>query len=439
MAKFELSITVKYLPEWGVWEGVRELIQNGKDAEVEHSAPLTVDWRNGTLRIENEGAVLSREALLFGTTSKGGRADLIGKFGEGLKLGMLALVRAGRSVKVRTGSEVWTPSIARSEKYGNADVLVVDIKDGNEEKRRVRVEIGGVTESDWLAFRARFLFLRDGRESDKNVVKTSDGDLLIGDKYAGKLYVKGIFVMQSPNLRYGYNYRDAELDRDRNMIESYDRKRKMAYILNAAVSVRPDLVNPYLDMLEDLDCEECQGITPWALPESLVIDAAVSRFVARYGSNAVPCRTMAECADIEHYGMRGVVVTEATAVILKGTLGNAETTKVRFAKAVTKQYSFADLTDVERANLTSALALMSNAGLTATLVRVDVVDYQDPDLNGLHHGARVSVARKLLVTERDVLCVLVHEFAHDAGNDGDKSHVAAIEASWSAIVAHLRR
>jgi len=71
---------------------------------------VVVDWRQGVLRIENEGAHLSREALLFGTTSKMGRADLIGKFGEGLKLGVLALVRAGRPVTIRSGSEVWNPT-----------------------------------------------------------------------------------------------------------------------------------------------------------------------------------------------------------------------------------------------------------------------------------------------------------------------------------------
>ena len=31
MSKIELSINVAYLPEWGVWEGLRELVQNGKD------------------------------------------------------------------------------------------------------------------------------------------------------------------------------------------------------------------------------------------------------------------------------------------------------------------------------------------------------------------------------------------------------------------------
>lgn len=135
MSKLELSINVKYLPTWSSWEGIREFISNGKDAEIEFNAPLTVDWKNGVLRIENEGVTLAREALLFGTSSKMERKDTIGRFGEGIALGALALVRAGRTVKIRSGAEVWTPTIARSERL-NADVLVVDVKDGHEPKKR---------------------------------------------------------------------------------------------------------------------------------------------------------------------------------------------------------------------------------------------------------------------------------------------------------------
>ena len=115
--KIELTIKVDYLPNWGVYEGIRELLQNGKDAETEYNAPLTVRYRkdSNTVGIENDGCPLPYEALLLGHTSKVGRPDLIGKFGEGLKLGILALVRTGLPVKIRSGGEVWVPSIQRSE------------------------------------------------------------------------------------------------------------------------------------------------------------------------------------------------------------------------------------------------------------------------------------------------------------------------------------
>jgi hypothetical protein len=40
--KTELTIKTDYLPNWGAFEGVRELLQNGKDAETEFHAKLEV-------------------------------------------------------------------------------------------------------------------------------------------------------------------------------------------------------------------------------------------------------------------------------------------------------------------------------------------------------------------------------------------------------------
>lgn len=168
--KFELTIKTTYMPEWGIWEGLRELAQNGRDAEVEFDAPLTVRHRKEsmTLVIENDGCVLPYEALLLGHTSKTSRPDLIGKFGEGLKLGILALVRAGCEIKIRSGSEVWVPSIQRSEKF-KADVLTFDIQKGREPKNRVAIEVANVSEEAWQALQDKLLFLRGSIKDDEMV------------------------------------------------------------------------------------------------------------------------------------------------------------------------------------------------------------------------------------------------------------------------------
>src|SRR5580704_127817 len=139
--KIELSINVEYLKKWDAFSGIRELIQNGMDAQTQFGAKLDVSHYNDTLRIENAGTTLPHEALLLGTTTKANDPKAIGHWGEGLKLGILALIRKGHPVKIRSGSEVWTPSIERSSKF-DADVLVFDIKNGAAEKDRVRVEVG---------------------------------------------------------------------------------------------------------------------------------------------------------------------------------------------------------------------------------------------------------------------------------------------------------
>src|SRR3970040_1423187 len=111
--KLELSIKTDYLPEWGTWHGIRELVQNGRDAEIQFDAPLKITHQGQTLRIENVSVTLPHEALLFGHTTKTDRGDLAGQGGEGLKLGVLALVRGGQPVTIHSGNEVWKPTIAR--------------------------------------------------------------------------------------------------------------------------------------------------------------------------------------------------------------------------------------------------------------------------------------------------------------------------------------
>ena len=80
--RYELSINVNYVPNWSITDGIRELLQNAKDAEVEFDAKMSVEHvarvragkKLGTLIICNEGCTLSKEALLLGTTSKAGRS-----------------------------------------------------------------------------------------------------------------------------------------------------------------------------------------------------------------------------------------------------------------------------------------------------------------------------------------------------------------------------
>lgn len=81
--KVPLSIKVDYLPEWGAFEGIREHVQNGKDAETQFEAPLKIWHKNQTLYIENEGVLLTREALLLGAKAFAEATDEVGTIGLG--------------------------------------------------------------------------------------------------------------------------------------------------------------------------------------------------------------------------------------------------------------------------------------------------------------------------------------------------------------------
>lgn len=435
--KIELTIKTSYLPEWGIWEGLRELVQNGRDAEVELAAKLTVTRYKNKLYIENDGCILPHQALLLGHTTKADRSDTIGRFGEGLKLGILALVRKGIIVRIRSGGEVWTPYLAKSEKF-DAEVLCFDISKGNVEKKRVRVEVEGIDEEAFGLLKDRFLFLTPPGKDE--AVKTYSGTLLLGEKFKGKIFVKGIFVQVSPDLSYGYDITDASLDRDRKMVASWDLKWKTTSIWREASGARPDLLPSLYDLLASAkkDIEGMDSATAGYLDRSAQ-EAVAKKFRDLHGDEAVPVKSLAESTDIEHLGKRGVIVADQLAAVLATTLGTVETVKAALKEEVIKTYGRHEISDPEWASLTEAIALVGAVVPSCTLASVEVCDFRDPKILGQHKNGKSYISKAQLLDSEETLATLVHEVAHGAGGDGEHSHVATIEDIWKGIVRNLRK
>src|SRR5688572_23444582 len=90
----ELTINPGYVKDWGIWEAVREFVQNGLDSH-DNGFHLSIERGGGeskTVRIRNVGTTLDRRTLLLGASDKDGTLER-GKFGEGYKLGLLTLSR----------------------------------------------------------------------------------------------------------------------------------------------------------------------------------------------------------------------------------------------------------------------------------------------------------------------------------------------------------
>jgi len=437
--KLELTIKTDYMNRWGVWEGIRELVQNGRDAEVEQDATLTVRHRKESdiLVIENEGTTLPHEALLLGHTSKTDRPDLIGKFGEGLKLGILALVRKGNEVRIRSGSEVWVPSIQRSEKF-NADVLVFEIQKGRKEENRVAVEISNVSAEAWELMKPMFLFL-PGSVKDDEMVRTPNGNLLLGERFHGKVYVKGIFVANDSRLSYGYDFVDADLDRDRRMLSKYDLQYRTQSVWREALARRPDLVTDFGKLLER-EAADTEGVDEYnagLLPEEAK-KTLVETFRTRHGENALPVGGLADSAEIEHLGKVGIVTPKALRSVLERELGNVEVNKLKLREEALKSYGWHELTEIEKGHVMAAIALVTQVE-PIVLDNIDVIDFRDEKIRGMYKSldGRIQLAKKIL-TDRDLTFrVMVHEVAHRTGGDGEKGHVSNLERIWSGIVSAL--
>lgn len=435
MPKITLTISSKYLPTWGLFEGVRELIQNARDAEVEHNASMTVTQVNEVLRIENEGSTLPLKALLLGETSKDGNNEMIGKFGEGLKLGILALVRAGHAVKIRNGSDVWVPSLTHDERFGE-EVLCFDIQGGREPKNRVRFEIEGITKALWEEMKPKFLFLTPKAKDDR--VQTHSGTLLLDPKFKGCIYVKGIFVQRDPSMNYGYDLRNAEVDRDRKMIESWNLKYHTKNILNAALSSRSDLFSQFDELLSSptTEVDNISDSDTYGIPDKAV-EYVAAKFLEKHGPDAVPVQSLSDSADVEHLGKKGVLVSKQLAGVLGKKFGGLSVLKDALSKECTREYAWGELDAAEQKNLEEGIYFV-NAAIGLLLSDVKVVDFRSESLMGQFKDGTVFVAKKHLVDQARTLEILVHEVAHRAGTDGSHSHVARIERIWSGIVSSIR-
>jgi hypothetical protein len=435
MPKIPLTIETNYRPNWGLWHGVRELVQNAVDAETQYKAPMDISFSNNTLRIENDGVTLPQEALLLGHTSKTGEG-LRGKWGDGLKIGLLALVRAGYKVKIRSGSEVWTPAIERHAQF-KADVLTINIETGRQDKNRVRIEIEGISLEEWQEMRENFLFLTLRENQDR--VKTSEGTLLLSPKYKGKLYVKGIFVQNHTQLSFGYDIEDADLDIDRKMIESWSLSSKTRRIYLEAMASRSDLFAQFDKQLASGSSVEVQNLSDYnvdEVPEEAVAFVA-NKFRERHGDNAVPVRTLGESKDLDHLGAKGVVVNEQQLLVLSQVLDTADKVTARLREEVVKRFGWHDLSTEEQDALTEAVATV-NAVEPVGFDTVEVVTFRSKDLLGQYKDGKTLLSRKILADYGETLATIVHEVAHARGGDGDKSHVAQIERIWKEIAMNYR-
>jgi hypothetical protein len=440
MAKYELSIKASYLPGWGIFEGVRELIQNAKDAEVQFGAPMTIKYavrqrngdKTGAIVITNDGAVLPKEALLIGHTTKEGDQRLIGKFGEGLKYGVLALLRLGVEVKIRNGSEVWVPSIVRSEKY-NADVLAFNVTTGHKYVERVQFEVVGIDQSDWDDISSKLLFIGEYPES----VEVPGGHVITSPQFKGQIFVKGMFVSRS-SLFFGYDFSDADIDRDRRMINELTDK--TSHLLAQALN-QGELQSQIFRLMQN-GADEVSYLSNWRLNED-GREAIASEFKTQ-NPGVIPVERAEQVQELEAYGKKAQQVPWGMRTILEGSMGTAGEVLSELRRSDKKRYSLDELSSAERDNLRLIVTMVARAckklgDVPISLDNVFVVDFHKSDRLGTYdpNTGEIRLAKEILDNKAKALYTLVHEAAHTHGGDGVRSHEDAIGRLMEKILEEL--
>lgn len=440
MAKIQLTIATEYVKGWSAWEGVREIVQNALDADQDGYA-MAVTHSGSTLRVMSQDARLKVDVWLMGVTGKSA-GGYRGHFGEGLKLGVLALVRAGHDVKIVNRDESWTPKLEESEVFGGRNVLTIHTRQREKDCGGFLVEIGGVDKEAWAMIRPRFLALVPQHADD--VIDTHDAKVLTAPDMRGKVFVKGIFVQLQAELSAGYDFKTLETDRDRKMVDSFDLRYHAGRAWAEAMSRSLVTADKVLAMITS-GAPDAAGIgAGYSGGEPAVAKALAEAFVAKHGEGAMPVASMAEAREVGHYGKAGVVVPQSLVDALKNNRGlSLASVREDFKRATQTTYGWNDLTPDEQATYAEVVGMVETAaaelGHAPVETRLTVVDFGDEAINGLHEVGSIKIAKKLLVDFDETLRVLVHEVAHDEGADGEKAHERAEGKLFARIVRNARQ
>jgi hypothetical protein len=428
-----LTIDVNYLPDWGVREGLRELVQNWLDAADDIGQEGTVGYNSATkvLSLHNPGGDMSESALLIGKTSKLNRDDQRGQFGEGLKFGSLALAREERTVVVRTRNKIWRAKIQESPDFAGEKVLTWHVMDSSPHNG-VSVTISPVEHVEYQHIRNTFTHFIDVGDA----IETKVGRILLSPLMEGQVYVKGILVMESEDLKFGYDFSNIQVDRDRRMIRQTNLESATAnawWYANASGHEKASAEN-ILQMITD-DYPDLKNARWWNQSTKRQIAQA---FLAKY-PDTVPVMNDGEVAALAHYGSTGRNVGQSLFNFLHGVEGiqDAEVVKWNLGRAPKKTYGYSELSEDKMQNFLWAAgeleAVLDNVDV---LARVKIVDFHDPNLHGLHRGHGVEISSRMLVDKVETLQVLLHEFAHDYGIDGSKAHIHMIESLWKKLATN---
>lgn len=446
----ELTFNARYISAkstersggWGIWEAVREFMQNAKDAdEIGHKMWVTytggAKGKRGKLHIVNKHVSFGRESLVLGGTTKDGDDRQRGKFGEGFKLAAAVLVDHGCPVTIENGGEIWIPRLGTSDKFGGAEILLIDVYSNPDPQNQYHVVIEDVSRGDYRVIKERCLFL--GKLAKKDVIGFEPSRILRGTQHVGSLYCRGLYVGAMPdNTAYGYDL-PVELDRDRKMADPWSLKWQVREVLKGAVRRGEIPIADFMRLLQNGSTIESKVFAEMDdfCSGGAFYEKVAEEFIKEHGENAVPVAEMSQSVEAKHHGLKGVVVSQAVRKIVEKTTGEFETRKTKAALDIKARLSADDLTEEELGNLNWALDLLD--GTHVGNYRVNVVEFVGADVLGQWSSeGEIALSRRIMSDRKAVLSTLVHEAAHDGClPDGSVEHRDACDSLFADIILKL--
>ena len=277
LLKRNTFISKSYISDWKLKDAIREVLQNQYDGinmkisksnvmvkpkgndrlnafefEFRHKetnklyGQINYNAQFKELEVWNEGSLESADLLLGCQKGEQNNGEIIGRFGEGMKLAALTFLKNGVDYRILTSGEEWIFKIESDPKFTRngqpqeclflytRDITGEDIK---KYKDKVYVIISNIDKNIWKDQIDDFLWLTQQEKGQVAVEENGKviGEILLGEKFCYKNYVKEIYV-DSIGGRFGLNL-NIKLDRDRNCIPNINERnceacKLIAYVLS---------------------------------------------------------------------------------------------------------------------------------------------------------------------------------------------------------------
>ena len=297
-------INENYCSNWGFKEAIREFLQNQHDGMIdivenedeiipngkghkyinknnskdiekflnyefrqksndEFLGEIIYDESKKQLSIINKGEINLEHFVLGSLKEKKGNKNIIGKFGEGMELAILALMRLKKEVEIRCSNKSFYFDLKKGELFSESKNEIKTLhciylaNDKNDLKNKVNVLIGNISKDEWNDEILKYLWLLNKNQYEIYVTRDKDwncfGEILASPLFENKLYVNGIYVkdIEAEKIKGslkgkeipGFNI-DIEIDRDRNcVINTYDMFDKFGKILSNALKTNKKYYN----------------------------------------------------------------------------------------------------------------------------------------------------------------------------------------------------
>lgn len=390
MGTITTSLHYGYQPNLDALWGMREIISNAFDGEERHRhigiGRMSVSYskRSQTLVVTNSGVKVPSTALLMGTSESREEDACIGQFGEGLPMGLLAMGRDPLlSVAVYNGDEKWEPRIERCSSYGSEPVLVVKTRKLRVRRDGFEVHVKGVSPEQYAALINNFLRLDGTFDADETIPRNENGreQVLLQPEYHGKIYNKGVFVMERDDLMFGYDLH-GELNRDRHMMNEYTLQRDLTSLLDDAVRHNDERFAKILteSMFESDGTLELESQYSDLAYNSALRSRAAQAFTERYGDSAIAVENDSEIEEAKAIGLRGVRCSPLLNKILRGSLGTLEDIKKARQRSVQSVWERENLPRAHRELFGKVVLLVQSAMPEAKNIQFEVVTFGSNDV-----------------------------------------------------------